>query len=75
MKKYNNYIIELGEDMDFREKIKNDIEVKEAKEIWEKIYSSFEDGGLEKVKSMLNAYTDTFFGEYEQSIGRLKKML
>ena len=61
--------------MDFKEKIKNDINGKEAKEAWEVLYQAFEECGSEKVKSVLNAQSTNINSEYRESINKLKELL
>lgn len=61
--------------MDFKEKIENDIKGKDAKEIWEKIYQAFDEGGSEKVKNILNEQAVNINSEYRKSINELEKIL
>lgn len=61
--------------MAYKEKIQNGIKKDELRDLWEKICESYEKGGVEQIKSILNQRISKFRKDYQQQIEKLEKML
>jgi len=61
--------------MNFKEKIEGDIKNKEALEIWQGIYNSFEEGGTDSVKEFLDNSSNKFMTEFDTALEDLEKLL
>lgn len=61
--------------MAYKEKIRNKIKKDELRNIWEKIYESYEQGGVEQIKLTLNELISSVKQNYKELIEKLEKIL
>ena len=61
--------------MAYKEKVQNKIKKDELKNLWEKICESYEQGGMEHVKSTLNERISTINKDYQEVLKKLEEML
>jgi len=61
--------------MAYKEKVQNEIKKDELRNLWQEICESYEQGGVEQIKSTLNSRIGKVKKDYEQVLENLKKML
>lgn len=61
--------------MAYKEKVQNRIKKDELRDLWEKIYESYEQGGAGQIKLILDQRISKFRKDYQQQIEKLEKML
>jgi predicted metal-dependent phosphoesterase TrpH len=61
--------------MGYKEKVQDEIKEEKLKNLWQEICKSYEEGGIEQIKSTLNSRIDEIKKNYEQLLENLKKML
>jgi len=61
--------------MDYREKIRNRIKKDKLSNLWERIYKSYEQGGVEQIKLTLNELISSVKQDYKELIEKLEKIL
>lgn len=61
--------------MDYKEKVQNKIKKDELRNLWEKIYESYEQGGVEQIKLTLNELISSVKQDYKELIEKLEKIL
>ena len=61
--------------MAYKEKVQNEIKKDELKNLWEKICESYEQGGMEHIKSTLNEQISTITKDHQEVLKKLERML
>ena len=61
--------------MGYKERVRDEIKQEELRGLWQKISSSYEQGGNDQVKSDLNSLLNKIKKDYKQILERLGKML
>ena len=61
--------------MAYKEKVQNKIKKDELRNLWEKIYESYEQGGVEQIKLTLNELISSVKQDYKELIEKLEKIL
>jgi len=61
--------------MAYKEKIRNKIKKDELSNLWEIIFESYEQGGVEQIKLTLNELINTVKQDYKELIEKLEKIL
>jgi len=61
--------------MAYKEKVQDEIKEEKLRNIWGKICESYEQGGVEQIKSTLNSRISKIKKDYEQILENLEKML
>lgn len=61
--------------MAYKEKIQNKIKKDELRILWENIYKSYEQGGVEQIKLILNELISSVKQDYKELIEKLEKIL
>ena len=61
--------------MAYKEKIQDEIKEGKLRNLWKKICESYEQGGVEQIKSTLNSRIGKIKKDYEQLLENLEKML
>lgn len=61
--------------MGYEEKVEDEIKQEELRDLWQKISSSYEQGGNDQVKSDINSLLNEIKKDYKQILERLGKML
>jgi len=61
--------------MTYKEKVQNEIKKDELRNLWKEICESYEQGGVEQIKSTLNSPIDKIKKDYGQLLENLEKML
>jgi len=61
--------------MTYREIVQSEIKKEELKNLWEKIFEAYGEGGVEQVKSTLNERISTIKRNYQEVLEKLGKML
>lgn len=60
--------------MAYKEKIQNEIKEEKLRNLWQEICESYEQGGVEQIKLVLNSRTGKIKKDYEQLLEKLEKM-
>jgi len=61
--------------MAYKEKVQEEIKEEKLKNLWEEICKSYEEGGVEQIKSILNYRINEMKKNYERQLENLKKIL
>jgi len=61
--------------MVYKEKIRNKIKKDKLSNLWERIYESYEQGGVEQIKLTLNELINSVKQDYKELIEKLEKIL
>jgi len=61
--------------MTYKEKVQNKIKKDELRNLWEKIYESYEQGRVEQIKLTLNELISSVKQDYKELIEKLEKIL
>lgn len=61
--------------MGYKERVQNELKEKKLKGLWQEICESYEQGGLEQVKSMLDSLTFQIKKDYKELLQTLEKKL
>ncbi|GAH08269.1 unnamed protein product, partial [marine sediment metagenome] len=61
--------------MAYKEKIQNKIKKDELRNLWENIFESYEQGGVEQIKLTLNELISSVKQDYKELIEKLEKIL
>lgn len=61
--------------MAYKERLQNEIKEETLRNLWQEICKSYEQGGVEQIKSTLNSWIGKIKNDYEQLLENLKKML
>ena len=61
--------------MVYKEKVPNEIKKDELRNLWWKICESYEQGGVEQIKSMFHSRIDEIKKDYKQLLTNLEEML
>jgi len=61
--------------MTYKERVQNEIKKEELRNLWQEICESYEQGGVEQIKSTLNSRTGKIKKDYGQQLENLEKML
>jgi len=61
--------------MTYKEKVQNEIKEEKLRNLWQEICESYQQGGVEQIKSTLNSRIDKIKKDYEQLLENLEKML
>lgn len=61
--------------MDYKEKVQNKIKKDELRNLWENIFESYEQGGVEQIKLTLNELISSVKQDYKELIEKLEKTL
>lgn len=61
--------------MGYKERVQDEIKQEELRDLWQKISRSYEQGGIDQVKSELNSLLSGIKKDYRQALERLGKML
>jgi len=61
--------------MIYKEKVQNEIKEEKLRNFWKEICESYEQGGVEQIKSELNSRIGKIKKDYEQLLENLEKML
>ncbi len=61
--------------MDYKEKVQNKIKKDELRNLWENIFESYEQGGVEQIKLTLNELISSVKQDYKELIEKLEKIL
>ena len=61
--------------MTYKEKIQDEIKEENLRNLWQEICESYEQGGVEQIKSTLNSRIGKIKKEYGQLLENLEKML
>jgi len=61
--------------MTYKEKVQDEIKEEKLRNLWQEICKSYEQGGVEQIKSTLNSRIAKIKNDYEQLLENLKKML
>ena len=61
--------------MTYKEKVQKEIKKEKLRNLWQEIYESYEQGGVEQIKSTLNARIGKIKKDYEKLLENLEKML
>jgi len=61
--------------MAYKEKVQGEIKEEKLRNLWQEICESYEQGGVEQVKSTFNSQIGKIKKDYEQLLEELEKML
>ena len=61
--------------MAYKERVQNEIKEGKLKNLWQEICASYEQGGVEQIKLVLNSQTAKIKKDYGQLLEKLEKML
>jgi len=61
--------------MPYKEKVQKEIKKEKLRNLWKEICESYEQGGVEQIKSTLNSRIGKIKKDYEQLLENLEKML
>ena len=61
--------------MPYKEKVQKEIKKEKLRNLWKEICESYEQGGVEQIKSTLNSRICKIKKDYEQLLENLEKML
>jgi len=61
--------------MTYKEKVQNEIKEEKLRNLWKEICESYEQGGVEQIKSTLNSRIGKIKKDYGQLLENLEKML
>lgn len=61
--------------MGYKERVQNELKGKKLKGLWQEICESYEQGGLEQVKSMLDSSTFQIKRDYKELLQTLEDKL
>lgn len=61
--------------MPYKEKVQKEIKKEKLRNLWKEICESYEQGGVEQIKSTLNSRIDKIKKDYEQLLENLEKTL
>jgi len=61
--------------MTYKEKVQNKIKKDELRILWENIFESYEQGGVEQIKLTLNELISSVKQDYKKLIEKLEKIL
>jgi hypothetical protein len=61
--------------MAYKERLQNEIKEEKLRNLWQEICESYEQGGVEQIKSTLNSRIGKIKNDYQQLLENLKKML
>ena len=61
--------------MTYKEKVQDEIKEEKLRNLWQEICKSYEQDGVEQIKSTLNSRIAKIKNDYEQLLENLKKML
>jgi len=61
--------------MTYKEKVQKEIKEEKLRSLWQEICKSYEQGGVEQIKSTLNSRIGKIKKDYEQLLENLGKML
>ena len=61
--------------MTYKERVRDEIKEGKLRNLWKEICESYEQGGVEQIKSTLNSRIGKIKKDYEQLLENLEKML
>ena len=61
--------------MTYKERLQDEIKEEKLRNLWKEIYESYEQSGVEQIKSALNSRIGKIKKDYEQLLENLEKML
>jgi len=61
--------------MTYKERLQDEIKEEKLRNLWKEICESYEQGGVEQIKSTLNSRIGKIKKDYEQLLENLEKML
>ncbi len=61
--------------MAYKEKVQEEIKEKKLRNLWQKICESYEQGGVEQIKLVLNSLVGEIKKDYKQILENLEEML
>jgi len=61
--------------MTYKERVRDEIKEGKLRNLWKEICESYEQGGVEQIKSTLNSRIGKIKKDYEQILENLEKML
>ncbi len=61
--------------MTYKEKVQNEIKEEKLRNLWQEICESYEQGGVEQIKSTLNSRIGKIKKDYEKLLENLEKMI
>lgn len=61
--------------MTYKERLQDEIKEEKLRNLWQEICESYEQGGVEQIKSTLNSRIDKIKKDYEQLLENLEKRL
>jgi len=61
--------------MTYKEKVQNEIKEEKLRNLWKEICESYEQGGVEQIKSTLKSRIGKIKKDYEQLLENIEKML
>ncbi len=61
--------------MTYKKKVQKEIKDEKLRDLWKEICESYEQGGVEQIKSTINSQIGKIKVDYEQLLENLEKML
>lgn len=61
--------------MNYKERIQDEIKKEELRDLWQKIYEAYQEGGARKIELKLNSLVASLKENYKQTLKKLQEML